>query len=65
MPYGRNMNDCVLLPNEQIIIVNGAKVGTLFVKDPWGLYNIMNTESVFDCCTRAQCLQYHAFHCNE
>jgi hypothetical protein len=26
MPYGRNMNDCVLLPNGQIIIVNGAKV---------------------------------------
>jgi hypothetical protein len=26
MPYGRNMNDAVLLPNGQIIIVNGAKV---------------------------------------
>jgi hypothetical protein len=26
MPYGRNMNDCVLLPNGQIIIVNGARV---------------------------------------
>jgi hypothetical protein len=29
MPYGRNMNDAVLLPNGQIIIVNGAKVGAL------------------------------------
>jgi hypothetical protein len=29
MPYGRNMNDCVLLPNGQIIIVNGARVGTM------------------------------------
>jgi hypothetical protein len=29
MPYGRNMNDAVLLPNAQIIIVNGARVRAL------------------------------------
>ncbi|WIA35282.1 hypothetical protein OEZ86_003741 [Tetradesmus obliquus] len=29
MPYGRNMNDAVLLPNGQIIIVNGAKNGVI------------------------------------
>ncbi|KAF6264288.1 immunoglobulin E-set [Scenedesmus sp. NREL 46B-D3] len=29
MPYGRNMNDCVLLPNGQIIIVNGARTGVI------------------------------------
>ncbi|KAF6264287.1 hypothetical protein COO60DRAFT_1698359 [Scenedesmus sp. NREL 46B-D3] len=43
MPYGRNMNDCVLLPNGQIIIVNGAKTGVISnARDPahdaW-LYN--------------------------
>jgi hypothetical protein len=29
MPYGRNMNDAVLLPNGQVIIVNGARVRAL------------------------------------
>jgi hypothetical protein len=29
MPYGRNMNDAVLLPNGQVIIVNGARVSVL------------------------------------
>ncbi|WIA15101.1 hypothetical protein OEZ85_001795 [Tetradesmus obliquus] len=43
MPYGRNMNDVVLLPNGQLIIVNGAKTGVISnARDPahdaW-LYN--------------------------
>jgi hypothetical protein len=61
MPYGRNMNDAVLLPNGQIIIVNGAKVRAWSAQNPRGSSDSLTDH---DECARALCLQFRAFHCS-